>query len=957
MQSAIRRYGEEARQTYGVTVQARIGLNSGEVVVRSIGNDLHMDYSAIGQTTHLASRMEQLASPGSIFLSGDTLRLAEGFVQITPLGGVPVKGMPHPVEVFELTGATAARTRIQAAATRGLTRFIGREREVEALVQAKVQAQAGRGQVVAVVGEPGVGKSRLFWEFTHSHRTQGWLPLETGSVSYGKATPYLPVVDLLKGYFRIAASDEQREIREKVTGKLLTLDRSLEPTLAAFLSLLDVPIEDPAWRALDPPQRRRHTLDALKRLLFKESQVQPLIVVFEDLHWIDTETQALLDTFIEGLPTHRILVLVNYRPEYQHGWTTKSYYSQLRIDPLPPERAEELLRALLGEDLALEPLRQLLIEGTGGNPFFLEESVRTLIETGVLIGERGKFRLTAPIESIQVPKTVQAVLAARIDRLQAADKRLLQTAAVIGKDVPFALLQAIAELADEALQAALSRLQAAEFLYEASLFPDLEYTFKHALTHDVAYGSLLQERRKALHARIVEAIERVYSSRLAEHTERLAYHAPRGELWDRAVTYQRQVGQKAFGRSANRDAIAWFEQALEAVAQLPQTEASRTQEIDLLIDLRNALLPLAEHERMLAAVQRAGSLAEALHDQRRSSAISSLLAFSSFSLGQLDSAVAAGHRALAIAKDLGDIALEAPANTYLGYLYTTLGEFQKAKQHLSRNVRLLVGARAGELFAIAAPPGVLSRMALMIAHAEVGEFEDAFAVEQDSVKLAQAIDQPFSTALIYWAVGRAHAGKGDFENAIARFEVAERLTREWSLVINRPYAVTALGYSYATVGRREEALPLLEEGLELFRRGTLWHPHSRASWLGEGLLRLDRTADAQRVTSHALKLATEAGARRDEALALRVLGNVYSRAERLEPGKAEQHYKQSLGLSQTLGMRPLAAHCHLGLGRLYQRTGREDQARAELGAARDLYREMNMQFWLEQAEESLNDAG
>jgi class 3 adenylate cyclase len=464
MQSAIQRYSAEVRQAYGLTLQARVGLHSGEVVVRAIGNDLHMDYSAIGQTTHLAARMEQLASPGGILLSADTLRLVEGFVQVASLGSIPVKGMLQPVDVFELTGVAAARTRIQAAAGRGLTQFVGREREVDTLSQATGQTEAGRGQLVAVVGEPGVGKSRLFWEFTHSHRTRGWRVLESGSVSYGKATPYLPVIDLLKGYFKIADRDEQRDMREKVTGKLLTLDRDLEPTLVAFLSLLDVPTEDLAWLALDPPQRRRRTLDAIKRLLYKESALQPLIVVFEDLHWIDAETQALLDSFIEGLPTHRILLLVNYRPEYQPGWTTKSYYTQLRIDPLPPERAAELLRALLGEGSALELLEKVLVERTGGNPFFLEESVRTLIETGALIGDRGRFQLTAPTESIQVPDTVQAVLAARIDRQQPEDKRLLQTAAAIGKDVPFALLHAIADIPEEALRGALSRLQTAEFL-------------------------------------------------------------------------------------------------------------------------------------------------------------------------------------------------------------------------------------------------------------------------------------------------------------------------------------------------------------------------------------------------------------------------------------------------------------------------------------------------------------
>src|SRR6266542_2424927 len=306
-----------------------------------------------------------------------------------------------------------------------------------------------------------------------------------------------------------------RKIREKVTGKLLSLDRALEPVLLGLLWLLDVPVEDPQWQRLDPPQRRQQTLDGIKRLLLRESQVQPLLLVFEDLHWIDAETQAFLDSMVESLPTARLLLLVNYRPEYQHAWGSKTYYRQLRIDPLPPERAEELLEVLLGIDACLQPLKRLLIERTEGNPFFLEESVRTLVETKVLAGERGGYRLARASHTLQIPATAQAILAARSDRLAPEDKRLLQAASVIGKDVPFTLLQATAEGSEETLRRSLGNLQAAEFLYEARLFPDLEYTFKHALTHDVAYGSLVQERRRTLHRQIVETIERLHSERLA----------------------------------------------------------------------------------------------------------------------------------------------------------------------------------------------------------------------------------------------------------------------------------------------------------------------------------------------------------------------------------------------------------------------------------------------------------
>src|SRR5499433_2809417 len=548
MQESVRTYAEEVRRTHAAVVKIRVGLNSGEVVVRAIGSDLHMDYTAVGQTTHLAARMEQIADPGAIVITPHTLALAEGYVEVRSLGPIPVKGLPDPLEIFELSGGGSARTRLQAAALRGLTRFVGRDAEVEHLRRVLGQADAGRGQVVALVAEAGVGKSRLTHEFTHSHRVQDWLILEALSVSYGKATSYLPVIDLLKSYFKIGDRDDHREMRGKVLARVLGLDRALEPLVSPLLALLDVPVEDPAWQTLDPPQRRQRTLDAVKRLLLRESQVQPLLVVFEDLHWIDGETQALLDSLVDSLGSTRLLLLVNYRPEYQHGWGGKTAYSQMRLDALVAESAGELLEALLGEDPGLGPLKQLLVRR--GNPFFLEETVQTLVETKALAGERGRYRLTQAVQAIQVPPTVQAVLAARIDRLPPEDKRLLQVASVIGKDVPLVLLQAIADASSDELHPSLRRLQAAEFLYETSLVPEVEYTFKHALTHDVAYRSLLHEQRRLLHARIVDVIESLYGGRLSEHVERLAYHALRGELREKAVQYLRHAGLKADARSA-----------------------------------------------------------------------------------------------------------------------------------------------------------------------------------------------------------------------------------------------------------------------------------------------------------------------------------------------------------------------------------------------------------------------
>jgi predicted ATPase len=340
--------------------------------------------------------MEQLARPGSILLAPETLALAGDYIVVQSLGARPVRGLEMPVQVYELTGASTTRSRLQAAAGRGLSRFVGRDGELQQLHQALEVAGGGQGPVVAIVGEPGVGKSRLTWEFTHSHRTQGWLIIEARSVSYGRATPYLPVVELVREYFRIDAHDDARTMREKVTGRLLTLDRALEPALPAFLWLLDVPIDDAAWERLDPPQRRQRTLDSVKRLLLCESRAQPVVVVFEDLHWIDAETQALLDSLVESLPTARMLLAVNYRPEYRHAWSGKSYYRLLRIDPLRPASATELLVSLLGADRSLDALKQLIIERTEGNPFFIEESVRTLVETGVLAASAAPSPWLAP---------------------------------------------------------------------------------------------------------------------------------------------------------------------------------------------------------------------------------------------------------------------------------------------------------------------------------------------------------------------------------------------------------------------------------------------------------------------------------------------------------------------------------------------------------------------------------
>jgi tetratricopeptide (TPR) repeat protein len=950
MQAALRRYAEERRCFRGLDLQMRIGLNSGEVVVRAIGNDLHMDYSAVGLTTHLAARMEQLATPGSIRLTAATLRLVEGLVQVTALGRFPVKGLPEPMEVFELVGASAVRGRLQAAAARGLTRFVGRQQERATLQQVLERAGAGHGQIVAVVGEAGVGKSRLVYEFVHAHHTQGWSVLESAAGSYGKATPYFPVIDLLKRYSHIDDHDDTRTIRAKLTEQILTLDEALQDTLPALLLLLEVLPDDSPFRQFDPPQRRQRTLQALKRVLLRASQVHPLLLVCEDLHWTDTETQALLDSLVESLPTARLLLLGTYRPEYQHGWGSKTYYTQLRLGPLPPLSADEFLHALLGDDASLQPLTPLLITRTGGNPFFLEESVRTLVETGVLAGTQGAYRLSQPLQGMPVPTTVQASLAARIDRLPPEDKHLLQIAAVIGTDVPFALLRAIADMPEAALRRGLAHLQAAEFLYETRLFPEQEHTFRHALTHEVAYSSLLLERRRGLHARIVETFEALVPERGAEQVECLAHHALRGEVWDKAVAYCQQAGARAHDRAALREALASFEQALQALAHLPESNVTRVLAIELRLALGGVLQPLGAYDQCLTLLGEAEARARVFEDQARLGRVLAQLTQVRRIMGDLDGAIAAGRQAHDLAATLGASALQVRVSYVLGEIYYVIGDFRRAAELLGHTMEATDRAsdrHSTDLW-------IASQAWLARTLSALGAFTEGRRHGEEALRLALRDGREETPVTAHACLGSVYLAKGDLERAIQVYDQGLTLCRASG---NRSgflrVMVAGLGYAVALQGRLVEGRTLLEEAIsDSIRIGARHAPH-RVAWLSEVCRLMGRGEEAWQHAHQALDLARQQQVRGEEALALYQLGMVQAHADPADAAQAEAYCQQALALAEALGMRPLQAHCHRGLGRLYAATGQREQARTALSSAIAMYTSMDMTFWLPQTETAL----
>jgi tetratricopeptide (TPR) repeat protein len=718
-----------------------------------------------------------------------------------------------------------------------------------------------------------------------------------------------------------------------------------------------VAVEDAEWQALEPAQRRDRTLDAVKRLLLREGQVQPLLVVFEDLHWIDSQTQAFLDRLVESLPAARLVLLVNYRPEYRHGWGSKTYYTQVRLDPLPPNTAEALLLALLGDDRSVAPLTALLIERTEGNPFFLEESVRALVETGALVGERGAYRLTTALTRVEVPDTVQAILAARIDRLPPEDKRLLQAAAVIGREVPFALLQDVGGLSDDQLRRGLEHLQAAEFLYESRLFPDLDYTFKHALTHDVAYAALLHERRRALHGAVLAAIEGRAEARGADQAEARVYHAARAEMWDRAVDALREAGTAAYARGAIGPSVERLEQALDLLSRLPAS-ADNTRRA---IDVRLSSHPLAvrgQIARFGALLREAEQLARDLGDQDRLTQALRLLGGAFMTDGQYARAAEYEEEVLGLPTALADAKVRIAAAHTLGQILGAMGRYREA---IARLVPIADGPdaeMARTMLAATAQTYAATCAWLGWFHAPIGKFEEARRYADCGVESAQQFSHPPTQVFVGNLRAYIDAYQGRFDEAIAALEGTMRAAGAHGLSTLFAVASSNLGSALAGAGRAVEGLPHLARGVSGQEQiGNRFHLARRYMEWAQGLLSAGERQDAQRAADTALSLARVTGERGTEAETLRVLGAIAAAGGSGDLRAAATWYEQGVALASELEMRPSAAHCHLGLAKLYRRTGESARAQEQLGTAATMYREMDMGFYLAQAEAVLTELG
>ena len=894
MQEESRKRAEHLRREKGINVQLRVGINTGEVVLRSIRkDDLHTDYVPVGHSTNLASRMESLATPGSILVSEQTYKLTEGYFAFKPLGQAQVKGFAEPLNIYEVDGVGPLRTKLQLSVRRGLARFVGRQSELDHLHRAWEQAKAGHGQIAAVMGEPGVGKSRLFYELVGAYhhtplRLPGCLLLETFSVSHGKAYPYLPLIDLLKNYFQLTTHDDDRRRREKITGKVLTLDRGLEDTLPYLFFLLGLAEPTSSLQQMDGQIRRQRILEAIKRLLLRESLNQPLIIIFEDLHWLDNETQAFLHLLSESVATARILLLVNYRPEYQHQWSGKTYFSQLRLDPLGREQAEEMLTALLGDAGAREvaPLRQFILDKTEGNPFFMEEIVQTLREQGILAPASGVGWVTthptpriARLTDLRLPTTVQGVLAARMDRLPAEEKALLQTLAVIGREFAASLLRKVVTQPEHDLHRLLARLQAGEFVYEQAAFPEVEYIFKHALTQEVAYNSLLIERRKLLHERTAQAMEEVYRHRLEDHYSELAYHYSRSGNTQKAIDYLQLAGQQAVQRSANTEAITHFNIALELLTTLPDTPGRTQQELNLRVIVGPALIATKGYAapEVEKAYDRARELCLQVGETSRLFPVLWGLWAFYYTREELRKAHELAEQLFTLAQHAQDPAWLLEAHTALGATLHCLGEFVSAREHAEQTIALYdLQQHGAQAFLYGGTdPGMANLAQAAWTLWMLGYPDQALRRSREAITLAQALSHPHSLAFALCFAAELHQFRREAQVAQERAEAAITLSTEQGLPFWLARGVFARGWALVEQGLGEEGITEIRQGLAAFwaTGANLWRS-CHLALLAETYGKVGQTEEGLTAVAKALDWVHSNGNRSYEAELYRLKGTL-----------------------------------------------------------------------------------
>jgi predicted ATPase/class 3 adenylate cyclase len=907
-------------------LQVRIGISSGEVAVRSIRGEIAMPYDVFGVTAHVANRVEQLAHPGTAWLTETTARIVKGYVDISSLGFVPVKGLAKKIEVFQLNGMTSLKSPFEVFVARGLSRFVGRSREMEELHRVLKQAAGGSGRLVVLKGEPGVGKTRLCYEFSRSSRLGGCLILKAAATSYGAAIPWLQLANLLREFFEIG-DDHPDQVRAKVITKLHDLEIELLPHLVPLLACLEAVSDDQEWGGLEPKARRARIHDALVAVLKRLGERQTTVLILEDLHDTDQETIDFLTALAGQLTGARLMALVTHRPQPRFEALAAGPAKEIELEPLQTGEVRELLDDLMGGGTALDPLKRQLAEMTDGNPFFLEETVRELVDSGVLAGSTGSYELTKTVPKSLLPPTIQATLAARIDRLSFEDKWTLRVAALIGDVVNLPLLRTIVAIDDVQLHRSLQLLCDLELLYDMRPPTGPSYRFRHALTRDVAYHGLPHWQQRVLHQRVVEAIEAETGAKPPETVAVLAEHALAGELWSKAFSHWFDLAERAMSRSASRDALAACEKADSALGKLGDSEDTIRQRIDLRFAQIEALFASGDHLSASDRVEEASVLAEQIRDRPRLVRALSVKAFRCWLNGEMENAVAAGTQARSIAIDARALDLQINTAYRLGAYLLGRGDYGAAVEPFEWAISAIPEARLNERFGLMTIAAAAARSALARTLAELLEIEAGRELARQAMNVAERFDHPFTLLYVTQEVGILYMRAGDIEEAIRVLSIGHRIARDLPTNVLRPAATSELGAALVDGGRVAEGIELLEEAVACARSLRLKaQVGQQLAYLARGYLLAGDAGKAEGIAREALDSAVSCGERGDEVWIRYLLAEIEGQRD---PARMKMLVTDVQRLAGQRGMTTLEKVCR---EKLFATSG--DMPRSMLGTRR-----------------------
>lgn len=945
MQEQMKEYGEMLLRERGLpAMQIRVGINTGEVVVRSIVTGDRSDYSPIGHETGLAARIESVATPGSVFVSEATHQLTEGFFQFRDVGSVPLKGVSASVVLYEVTGIGPLRTRLEVSASRGLARFVGRQDELETIQAMWDLVIAGQGQVAAISGEAGVGKSRLCHEFRYLAKDDCLL-LECSGDASSKAFPYLPLIDMLRSYLQLAPGDDDDRIREKVTARLSALDASLNDAIPFLLALLGVVDPSAPIKHVDPQIRRRRTLDAIQRIVLREARDKPVLMLIEDLHWLDDETRSFLTTFGRAIVDARVLLLVNYRPDFQTAWDATVAHRQVHLNTFRRHDAEALLIDLLGTDSSLSELKQLIIDKTEGNPFFIEEYVRTLFDRGVLI--RGDTTvLTRAPSMIRMPVTVQGVLAARIDRLPPDQKAFLQMLAVLGMASPLRLIERMTQRSEAELQLVLDELHAADFIYERPEFPDVEYVFKHSLTRETAYGELLGDDRRGLHSRAAEAIEAHFGERLDDHCGELAHHYACSDNEPKAIAYLQRAGALAMQQSAYVAAIDHLTLALSLLPGLPDQSVRDAQELPLQSMLGSALMATRGFAAagVGEAFERARDLCRDSTDTADLVRVLAGLGLLFINRGELSQARDSGEQLLSLAKRRQLPELLVSGHELLGLTLLRTGDLVDCMSHMEEALRLYDVARDGALHdALGWEPSVGCLSLGALAHWLLGYPDRAVAGSRHALRAAQAMTprHPFSLAFALFSSIWVHQFRGETSVALKEAEAATEFATAQGFPTWHAHSLVVQGWAETELGNVEAGPSHIEQAIAAYETtgGKVWLPLFLLL-RAHAMSRCGRTADALDSVSLALSQARSMGAYWLEAELFRCRGELLLAASWEEHAtEAQSCFERASSIARQQRAKSFELRACISSVRLARRQGVDGPARRELASVFEWFTE------------------